>query len=834
MQGMPYTIDQAASMEAEVKAFLDALPSYYKLDFMASSDSSSDSSLFSQQTKEQDPYLLMQRYEIALIAYRLILRVYLPFMRKHASGVPHQASLGTVNAAHGIVKVSEMIWTVWKGVKDSSTDVSMMASSSGLAFGGTGTGGLGGAFGSLDHVTSLSSLTGASFDLYPFSRSLFDALVVCVHAVCKQPTTVWAPLALEDVDRGLAVLKETKVGGSGTGRGVGKALGYDVSLDKAVKIVDGLRKKVGKVSPPSSSASPSTSIAIAAVAGTKRKHDEIEGSGSGSKDNKDKDKDSSSSSSSKDHEHKGREKFVKTSQSGSAPSSSTNGYIYPTIPTLEERQEALAHTSTQHHLHQHHHASSQSQFQPPPRQTTPFAALVNGGKQGQSQSQSPTQPRSETSAPTDSNPLTTTNPLITSRSSSVHPTPTPTNAKDKDRKSKKPHPSVGIRVRTTSGSGSSSAVPGKKGLERAGSVANNTNGYKPTSTTTSSSSIEGAIGPFPPSQPQTQTQQHQTRSRSGSVVQQQQAHMQQIQQMPISGGYIDVEMEYNTYTGSTEVQYDPQAQTQQVYTSSPVGYDQAQAQAAYEQQQAAAQAQREGYVSYDPEVYASTASSGASQGQGQVSSPYGTNSSTASSPLSFGATSTTGTPTYSNSAPAATTTNGGVGPGSSPDSAYAAAAQEGYYTYQQHQQQQQQYAPHPPQDIDYGPVPELEMATANFDYDVKPSVEALNQQQRHLVQQQHQQHQRQHQQAQAQAQRQYAAAAAAYGHPPHGHAPHNHVSHHAHGHGMVMDNQTSAVWTAQTMGPGPSGQAQQLAGVSHEMPTQFWEAQEAGDYKAYY
>ncbi|THV05773.1 hypothetical protein K435DRAFT_622681, partial [Dendrothele bispora CBS 962.96] len=41
---MPYTIDQAASMETEIKAFLDGLPSYYRVDLLPSPSPSTISS----------------------------------------------------------------------------------------------------------------------------------------------------------------------------------------------------------------------------------------------------------------------------------------------------------------------------------------------------------------------------------------------------------------------------------------------------------------------------------------------------------------------------------------------------------------------------------------------------------------------------------------------------------------------------------------------------------------------------------------------------------------------------------------------------------------------
>lgn len=187
-----YSIDQAASMEAEVRSWLNDLPSYYQLDHDGSED--------------VEPTLIAQRCEVAMTAHRLVLRVYLPFLRKHAAGVPHQASLGSINAAHGIMKAAKTLSELWK---------------------------------SQEGLSVPSSHSPALFDFYPFPRSVFDAAVVCAHAVIKQPSTMWAAAAMEDVETALEVMKS--VPASKFGSAVGAT--HVISSADCIRIVEALKHK---------------------------------------------------------------------------------------------------------------------------------------------------------------------------------------------------------------------------------------------------------------------------------------------------------------------------------------------------------------------------------------------------------------------------------------------------------------------------------------------------------------------------------------------------------------------------------------------------------------
>ncbi|KAG7442813.1 uncharacterized protein BT62DRAFT_904513, partial [Guyanagaster necrorhizus] len=88
--GYGYTIDQAASMESEIRSWLNDLTPCYRLDI-------TDLDL-----SDPDPVLAAQRCEVSITVHRLIIKIYMPFLKKHASvsetvPAPHQASFGSVN-----------------------------------------------------------------------------------------------------------------------------------------------------------------------------------------------------------------------------------------------------------------------------------------------------------------------------------------------------------------------------------------------------------------------------------------------------------------------------------------------------------------------------------------------------------------------------------------------------------------------------------------------------------------------------------------------------------------------------------------------------------------
>lgn len=154
------SIDQAATFEAEVSTWLADLPPRYRLDLNGDlSQAPSRPSI--------PPTLLAQRCELLIIANRIILKLYLPFLKEGASVKPsHQAVLGTINAAHSIIHASRLLHSVWRTSRP------------------------------------------ATFDFYDFGRTLFDAAIVCAHAIILQPSSILAAEALKGVNAALDVMRD--------------------------------------------------------------------------------------------------------------------------------------------------------------------------------------------------------------------------------------------------------------------------------------------------------------------------------------------------------------------------------------------------------------------------------------------------------------------------------------------------------------------------------------------------------------------------------------------------------------------------------------------------
>lgn len=153
--------DQAASVESDITNWLSDLPMRYRLDLGSESSSSSSAT----------PLLLIaQRCELVMAANRMILKLYLPFLRDangHSPNKPsHQAVLGTINAAHSIIHASRQLHSACQETRP------------------------------------------ALFDYYDFGRVLFDAAVVCAHAIIQQPTSILATEAMKNVDGALQIMRE--------------------------------------------------------------------------------------------------------------------------------------------------------------------------------------------------------------------------------------------------------------------------------------------------------------------------------------------------------------------------------------------------------------------------------------------------------------------------------------------------------------------------------------------------------------------------------------------------------------------------------------------------
>ena len=232
-------IEEAASFEGEVTNFLKDLPAAFKLDIDADWSTHgalppSPSFQFSVPSPAHSSLtmrLVAQQCELVITGQRLILKIYLPFLRPNhttsaLSASHNQAALGTINAAHAIIHASKALHGLCK-------------QSSGAT----------------------SKRPGPSiFAYYSFGQALFEAAVVCAHSVITQPTAIWAKVALDNVVGALEMMRDPEVV---TGH-------YSTSgvVSEPVKVIELLKRKADGVRA-GNGASPDNS-------GPKRKHADVE------------------------------------------------------------------------------------------------------------------------------------------------------------------------------------------------------------------------------------------------------------------------------------------------------------------------------------------------------------------------------------------------------------------------------------------------------------------------------------------------------------------------------------------------------------------------------
>ena len=174
------SIDQAASYENDVKNLLSELPPIYRLNM----------DLDVSQPLEGDPILHVQRSALVIIANRVVIKLYLPFMKDISESslakTSHQAVLGAITAAHSIIYASRIMYSAWRDVRP------------------------------------------GIFEYYDFGRSLFDAAVICAQAVIQQPANVLAGEGIRGVAHALEMLRKINTADK---------------MGEAIKIVEMMKEK---------------------------------------------------------------------------------------------------------------------------------------------------------------------------------------------------------------------------------------------------------------------------------------------------------------------------------------------------------------------------------------------------------------------------------------------------------------------------------------------------------------------------------------------------------------------------------------------------------------
>ena len=117
-------IEQATNCENDITAWLAELPAAYRLNM----DLDVMDPLV--QSPSTPPSVMAQRCELSIAANRVVLKLYLPYLKESISPSPsssssasgssgsakpsHHAVLGAINAAHAIIYASRIFYSLWK------------------------------------------------------------------------------------------------------------------------------------------------------------------------------------------------------------------------------------------------------------------------------------------------------------------------------------------------------------------------------------------------------------------------------------------------------------------------------------------------------------------------------------------------------------------------------------------------------------------------------------------------------------------------------------------------------------------------------------------------
>ncbi|GJJ14775.1 hypothetical protein Clacol_009043 [Clathrus columnatus] len=234
-------LEKVTQAETEIKQFLSDLPQSYQLDLEADpfhpTYTSSSSSL--PPTSNIPPaYLIIQRCELVIIAHQLILKLFLPFLRRPGIKPSDNSMIASIDSAHSIIKAASIAKAVWQ--KQSTEGA---ADAFGLGF---------------NNILSSHGV------FYPFVRQLFDAAVVAAHVVIRSPQSIVSSVAMEDLRLALGVLRDPALV---TSRGrPSQRGGVEGAPSEAISIIEMLLKK----------AEMARRNYAPVSAGTKRKHDEVD------------------------------------------------------------------------------------------------------------------------------------------------------------------------------------------------------------------------------------------------------------------------------------------------------------------------------------------------------------------------------------------------------------------------------------------------------------------------------------------------------------------------------------------------------------------------------
>ena len=157
-------LDEPTELEGRINQFISDLPTDYQFDLNAPPS-----------LEDEDSYtslILARSCELQIVANRMIISLYIPYLKAQSANPLHQASLAIMNAAHKIIQGMK----IWRSRRNSP---------------GVRERGRWGSFGVY----------------YDYGRILFDAAVVCASIAIGGTGGAFAACLAGDVDSALEVLK---------------------------------------------------------------------------------------------------------------------------------------------------------------------------------------------------------------------------------------------------------------------------------------------------------------------------------------------------------------------------------------------------------------------------------------------------------------------------------------------------------------------------------------------------------------------------------------------------------------------------------------------------
>lgn len=164
------SIDAAIAFESEVANWIAEIPSMFRLNMLEED--------VGKLLQTSNPILIAQQCEIMIITSRLVIKTFVPFLRRSKNGngpqgiagkAPHHAVHACVNAAHSIVHASKVAHTL--------------------------------------HKQSAYQIRSESL-FYSFGRQVFDAAVISAHSVITSPQSLFAKVAMEDLRVALEIMRD--------------------------------------------------------------------------------------------------------------------------------------------------------------------------------------------------------------------------------------------------------------------------------------------------------------------------------------------------------------------------------------------------------------------------------------------------------------------------------------------------------------------------------------------------------------------------------------------------------------------------------------------------